>query len=333
MSLTESTRTYYYLKYYAKHIGEFCEDKQFLPLDIYENLRNLLKHITIVLSQFKIILNTCPQEEVFGTETSELPLTESVTFKHSDQWLKSTNLISDILNVVKKLNTSLLKCKSLIPCTEFDIVVPQFVPIPDLPCLMSDLSNMQVDIKNLNDVLRENVATSSLIWIESEIIKILSQLDDNNSTENATSTEEFSRKVEKLTESILFVIQNLYKKYAVSSEADEIKISEETEDQLQEEHLKKMLIDNLSEDMAILDMKRILRKTHKISCILFRTSPKLTNFKDVANQCVPFLDQIIYLNQYFITQQVSAYRVTSKMTSILLNIFIDLASKVSRMQA
>lgn len=331
MSLTESTRTYYYLKYYARHIGEFCEEKQFLPLDICENLRNLLKNVTIVLTQFKIILNTCPQEEVFGTEPSELPMTEPVTFKHSEQWVKSTNLINGILSMVKKLNTLLLKGKSLIPCTEFDIVVPQFVHIQDLSSLKSDLSNIQVDIKSLHHVLCENVATKSLIWIESEIQKILFQLDEDNSSENALSVEEFSKKVEKLTENILVVIQNLYKKYTTPPEPTENKVSEETEEQLQEEHLKKLVVESLSDDMAILDMKKILRKTHKIASVLLTTTPKLP-IKDIAYQCIPFLEQIIYLNQYFITQQVSAYRVTSKMTSILLNIFIDLASKVSIVQ-
>lgn len=332
--MTESTRTYYYLKYYAKHIGEFCEDKQFIPSVTFNNVKNLLKTATVVLTQLKIILNSCPTEEVLGNEIPEMPMPEeNVTFKHCEDWTKATHLITNTLSTVKKLNTFLLKCENLMPYTEYDLVIPDFVPLPDLAALKNDLSIIQGNVESLQGILCENISTTSLEYLKKYIEKVLSQLDDDDNddlNETSVSPQEVSRKIEKLTENILVVIQNMYKKY--TSNVEEPKKSEEEEEEseeIQDEHLKKLLIENLSDDMATLDMKKILKNVHKISRLLFKASPKLHNLRDIVARCVPFLEQILYLYQYFITQQVSAYRVTCKVTSILLNIFIELASKVS----
>lgn len=279
------------------------------------------------MAQYRIILNTCPDEDVFDIETVETPLMEpNFIFKYSDDWSKASHAINDILSTVKKLNTYLMKCKGRAPCTEFDLIVPQFIPIADLSIIKSDVSNIQLNIKNLDDVLHQNVSTKSLAWLGAETEKILAQLDENLG-ENLVSIDVSTKKIEELTENILVVIQNLYKKYNTVTKT--VDLTEETQEQLQDEHLKKMLIENLSNDMMILDMKKILNKTHNISRVLLKIPPNLLNRKDVVSQCVPFLEQIIHLYEYFITQQVSAYRVTCKMTSILLNIFIDLVSKVS----
>lgn len=292
-----------------------------------------MKNTTVVLAQLKIILNTCPPEEVFGSEMPELPVIESneVTFKFSEKWSKGTNIIDKTSSVVKKLNTHLMKCENLVPYTEFDLVVPDFVPIPDLTILQNDLSIIQGNVKSLEEILSENISTNCLQYLEKDIANIMSQLENNFNDIASSNLDEISKKIEKLTESILVVIQNLYKKYTakVESEKPAEENEETSEDQLQDEHLKKLLVENLCDDMAVLDMKKILKKIHKISNLLFRSSPRLPDVKDIVSRCVPLLEQIICLYQYFITQQVSAYRVTSKITSILLNVFIELASKVS----
>lgn len=294
-----------------------------------------MKNTTVVLAQLKIILNSCPPEEVFGSEMPELPVIESneVTFKFSEKWSKGTNIIDKTSSVVKKLNTYLMKCENLVPYTEFDLVVPDFVPIPDLTTLQNDLSIIQGNVKSLEEILRENISTNCLQYLEKDIGNIMSQLENNFNDFASSNADEISKKIEKLTESILVVIQNLYKKYNASANAESEKPAEENEetaeDQLQDEHLKKLLVENLCDDMAVLDMKKILKKIHKISNLLFKSSPRLPDVKDIVSRCVPLLEQILCLYQYFITQQVSSYRVTSKITSILLNVFIELASKVS----
>lgn len=327
MSLTESTRMFYYLKYYTKHIEEFCEEKEFLQLQTYNNIISLLRNSTIILSQFKIILNTCP-EEVLSNQIVELPFTEAtVTFKNSVVWSKAYGLINNTLSIVKKLNTYLLKCKNDIPCTEFDLMVPQFVYISDLSTIKTDLLNIQLNISNLDDILRENLMTKSLIWLVKETGIVLLELE-KDFEEEIVSTDKLDKKIEKLVENILVVIQNLYKKYTTSSECTEI-TDKEHEEQLHDEHLKKLLVQNLFDDIIILDIKKTVQNIDKISRFIFKILPKSQNVRLIVSQCVPFLEQIIHLYQYFITQQVSTYRVTCKMTSILLNIFIDLTSKVN----
>lgn len=327
MSLTESTRIYYYFKYYAEKISEYCNNKEFLSIDIYENIKKFLKNSTIVLSQYKIILNTCPIEEVFGSDIPILPFVDAdVTFKNSQDWCKANDIINNTITIVKKLNTTLLKSRNHVPCTEFELITPEFVGIADLSNIKTDLSIIQRSILDLKDILCVSISTGSLILLETETKSVLSQLD-NDIDQDVASSDNIGKKVEKLTENIMVVIQNLYKKYTKLPETKEI--AEENEDQLQDDHLKKLLVENLSDDMMTLGMNKILKKTERLSSIIFKTSPKCQKVKDIVNKCVPFLEQIANLYQYFITQQVSSYRVTSKMSSILLNIFIELASKVS----
>ncbi|CAH2004334.1 unnamed protein product [Acanthoscelides obtectus] len=120
----------------------------------------------------------------------------------------------------------------------------------------------------------------------------------------------------------------MYKKYSAVEKVEKNKDTEDEPVELRDENLKKLLVENLVSDISSLEMKKILARTHKLAKIVLSTPPQYTEqVKKVANQSLPLLEQLTQFYQYFITQQVATYRVTCKMMSILLNIFIELASK------
>jgi hypothetical protein len=45
--------------------------------------------------------------------------------------------------------------------------------------------------------------------------------------------------------------------------------------------------------------------------------------------CLPSLDQLALLYQFFVTQHVALYRVSCKLLSVLLAVFLELAQKVT----
>nr|XP_023017788.1 midasin [Leptinotarsa decemlineata] len=331
--LVESSRLYYYLRYYAKQMNDLCESKQFLCVSIVNNLLDLLKKLTIIMNQYKIILNTCPAEQNFSSETSEIPILisdmeEFIKHKYDTLWTKASNLINTILNSSNKLNTYLLKCKGCVPAVDFELLLPKYISVSDINLVENELTGLSKDMNNLKRIFGNSAVTCSISWLNTEIDLIKQQLFEENPVENV-DIDQFKKYVENFIEQILVVMQNIYKKYEESSSTDEIALVDEAkEDQLKEEQLKKLLVENLSSDIATLEMKNILRKTHKIARILLTTSPKCVDtLKTIVSQSLPLLEQLVHLYQYFITQQVSVYRVTCKMNCVLLNIFIDLASK------
>lgn len=338
--LINSSRIYYYLRFYAKQLNEVCEGKNFLQCEVVENTKDLLKNVTIVMNQCKIILNSCPTEGNLEKELLEVPLLKSnikecIEYKHDTMWSEATNLINNILSATNKLNVILQKCKGNVPSIEYDLVFTEFIPIPDLNAIETDLINMHKDIDNLKHMFGNIAINESLSWLMKQISIIGEQFETEYSETFNGTVEAFKKQIENFSEKLLIIVQNLYKKYIIEYKKFEEKGKERNEDlgddkQLQEEHLKTLIVENLFRDVASLQMKEVLEATHKISYLLLKTPPKYANdLKTLVYQSLPLLDQTIHLYQYFITQQVSAYRVTCKMNSILLNIFIDLVSKVS----
>lgn len=281
---------------------------------------NFLKNLTIVFTQYKSILDTAPIENLQSETPVELPIKGTVIiFKHTAEWTKMYNHINDSLNIVQKLCNHLVTCKNEVPCTEFDLITPDIVIIPNLTSIKYNITKIQKNIKLLHEFLNVNFVTKSLVWLDNEAEAIIISLAEE--VDKVEPTDHITNQVNKLNNTIFLVIKSLYQKYTMVHETNK-----DSNEQLQENHLNKLLVGNLFDDVNTLEIFKILRRTHELTKEVFKQ--RSTKAKNIVSQCVPFLEQLIHLLEYFITQQVSAYRVTCKMTSILLNIFIVLTSKV-----
>ncbi|XP_068082683.1 midasin [Anabrus simplex] len=171
---------------------------------------------------------------------------------------------------------------------------------------------------------------------------------------------EFSSKCEKLLKSVLIVIQNMYKKYTLLTEKSTDTKTSETEskgnvgdsheegqpdveksgdsededsDKIEDGHMKERIVESISTDLDMLNMKAINSQLqnliHNLVSILdiHNTAKEGNICKRLLLCCVPCLDQLVLLCQFFVTQQVAAYRVSCKMLSVLLSVFLDLAEK------
>ncbi|CAH0557511.1 unnamed protein product [Brassicogethes aeneus] len=328
--LINTSRMYYYLRFYLKQMNDFCEAKNFVTLNKIETLKNLLKNIIIVANQYKIILNSCP-EDAIGDDNVEIPTLkvntkDFIKEKHDALWTKTSQMLNDIINIVGKLANSLSKLTGHVPSCEYDLVYPQFVCVGETTNTLNELiTEISEKLDKLIEVFNGIPLADSLVWLKSELNKIEHDFLQNDITESKDA-KSYKNDVEKYTEKMLLAMQGIYKKYKDKEEPPNADDEEDLE--LTEDLLKGHLVENLSSDFALLEMKRVLKATHKIASILFSNSPEETKeLRELVKQSLPILEQILLLYQYFITQEVSAYRVSCKMNSILLNIFIDLAQR------
>lgn len=293
-----------------------------------------LKNIIIVANQYKIILNTSLDVNI-GDETAEYPVLQENTKllnlqKGDEMWSEAMRLLNDMLNTATKLISVLQKLVNIVPSAEYSLVHSKFIPISETVNIKYELSQISSLLEKLMGIFNGITLGNSLSWLKGELKLLENHLDESEAAieeEVHINTED----IEKYTQKILIVIQNIFKKYSeTKTETDPSSETQEEDEQLMQNHLKSLLVEQLSEDFAILEMKKIMKATHKIASAVFAASPDQTKkLRGFLRQSVLLLEQTLLLYQYFITQQISAYRISCKLNSILLNIFIDLAAKVS----
>lgn len=289
-----------------------------------------LENVVITMTQCKILLETCPQETNFGDEFIEIPILtpKELQFnvcKNDAKWNHASANLNDVLNTANKLSVLLGKISKRIPSVEQNLTTPKFICIQENCNIVNNLEDLSVKIGALQrffgNVVTINWLGEKAVFLQKSFQQEASKIDNSN----------INLEMEKLTERILVVIQNIYKKYTTATEEQVGEQKTETEDDdayvLEENHFKTMIIQNLCDDLNCLQFKEVFNLLHKTATVALAINP--AEIKNTVSQTVPLLEQLSLLYQYYITQQVSAYRITCKMTSILLNIFINLVSKVS----
>ena len=129
--------------------------------------------------------------------------------------------------------------------------------------------------------------------------------------------------VDKFCQSLLHAIQEIYKKYAISSTAAKQQAVDEDEDQddFEVDHLTAKLIVQMQTDLAQ------LLKLESVTCELKRCLSASRQHGQLLIHCAPVLDQYIHAVEYYFSQQLACLRSSCKLLSVLLNVFNQLLSK------
>lgn len=290
------------------------------------------------MMQYKILLSTCPEEISFGNRFGELPLLtlpadqDFDLFKNNVLWNKAHSLCEKVISSVQKMYTVLEKCKKDIPSIEYNLKRPSYILINDINNLMTNLHSMLLTTTEIRDIFGDIPLSEPLTCLMNEAKTLLQGFDSISTVQKQSNAQELlqcQKSLEDLTKNVLLIMQHLYTKYDTKTMEDTESL-EGDDCVLTENHLEGM-IKQMNEDVATLQMERILKAADELAFSLFALDPRENSeVQDAVSQSVPLLEQLLLLYQYFITQQVSAYRVICKMSSILFNIFIDLVSKVKQ---
>ncbi|KFB51623.1 hypothetical protein ZHAS_00019697 [Anopheles sinensis] len=174
---------------------------------------------------------------------------------------------------------------------------------------------------------------------------------DEQSPMGASYDEEsVNNEIENIIHSLLIAMQTIYKKYSekepqAKEEGDEKKDqqSEPAQDgeedanesnvELEEHHLKEKINDNLLHDLKTLNIPKVVSKLNGMMGQLNETAPASEKGLRVRvligklTRLVPMLEQYNLLVEYYLIQQLGAHKICTKMLSVMLTVFIELATK------
>lgn len=289
-----------------------------------------MKNTFIIMEQYKVFLKSVPNEPTFGEELIDVPVLISVKsnfpkYKNDESWKTISTNVNHVISSIEKVFDQLNKCKFQVPATDKSVNTFDKLPIVKLSVILKELDYILANIAILKETFGDMPLGGCLTWISQEIQTLSKKLRKENEEDELDSkglNDKVKITTDKLSKAILVSIQSIYKKYQNN---DVVASNEEENIELIENHLKSHIVDNIDDDLEKLELKNVFKYSKNLS-----RCPEIFSAanKSYISTCLPLMEQINLLYEYFVTQQVSAYRTTSKLNSILLNLFIDLASKV-----
>ncbi|KAF5303068.1 hypothetical protein FQR65_LT08397 [Abscondita terminalis] len=321
--LINTSRTFYYLRMYSQSFTTLDRDPSStkVSFETHQNIVSLLQNILITLEQYKIILDTAPRENAVEIDSNSVPILEPlpnnfIMYKNDKVWRFCLNKIEETLVIARKLLRILADVICFVPSIEFNCSKYVLVSLP-LKHIIDDLEHASENIRNLDETFEKIPLTKSARWLIMELGLVKEHLMEQH-TEHKTETINatfFKRNAQKLMKKILVVVQCTYKKY-------------KEQDSESSELLKTSILQSLSSDADILNMLGVLKDLHNTIKYGFKlNSLEISKCKFVILQIRPILNQLIMFYQYFLTQQVSAYRAVCKMCCVVCNIFNSLVTK------
>ncbi|XP_055690608.1 midasin [Lutzomyia longipalpis] len=274
-----------------------------------------------VLEQFKLLLNSTPEsfnQNLMALKDPAVDLTRNSDVVR-DLLQMSSSVIANTDKLIEKINAK----KTV-----------QFHSIDFIRSCREDLSAIVKIIEKMKNNLHFE---DRHLLIEKPLQDLLNSLENiAGKAEEASSTdtdENIVKEVENIMFSVRIAMQKLFKRATTfqSSSKDQAKDTEEDEDSpLLENHLKEAICSKLDADLADLNLQTIATKLERIIlAVKYSTSPterKMEVMKAMVEK-VPILQQFALLAEYFVTQQVSVHRVSMKMLSLMLGVFVELVAK------
>lgn len=128
--------------------------------------------------------------------------------------------------------------------------------------------------------------------------------------------------VDKLCQSVLHGIQEIFKKY---NETGEPKAEEdEDDDDFEVDHLTSKLVSEMETDLS--KMLRLDGTMAEMSRLVEMVKDDSYHAR-LLSQCAPVFDQYVFVVEYYLSSQLATLRASSKLLSVLLNVFNQLLEK------
>ena len=275
-----------------------------------EIIRESLVQTTEVIDQFKILMKCAPDDA--GLHYKVINSTNNTFQKSSPLYGKIISLSEAIANDLKSSVKDTLRSDSRFTAG-IDSLMKNFESITRKIGELKEMFVVDNEYSIFADSIVDLHKTMSLTLLD------IGDLDKNKENSNLNIDDD----LDNLAHSILIAIQNIYKKFDASDEPESK--SDEDDGVLVPNHLKGKMHNDLIEDFNFLNLNKINQKLNKVLDSVFT----LTNRK-TTNQLVKVLSlvkQFDLLVDYFFIQLLSAHKLSTKMLSIMLSVFLELATK------
>uniref|UniRef100_A0A1A9WWJ4 Midasin n=1 Tax=Glossina brevipalpis TaxID=37001 RepID=A0A1A9WWJ4_9MUSC len=332
-SLARGCRNFYDFNYQLRQMKNIAliletsmsdENLKFIDYQqTYQILMNSFVHIAYVLGQFKLLIKCVPTKDV--SENRLLTNFNNLLTKDSLNFTNVTKLIDEILFI----------CQTTLE--EMQGKYCEFLNPNDLDEFVTKHEKVKKLLENILNQLKTSL--NDYLPLAKPILQLLEQIrgmHNNNANVNdllftENDFENFENKLENILHIALISLEKLYKKSCSKQTKDETSqdIEEYEElDQLQESHLKQHLTEDLVNNWKILNLSELNQKlTHILLLIKHSSFPnKIFHIRKLIS-IIPILEQFQLMANYQITQQIFTHKLSAKILTIMLSVFVEISSK------
>ena len=304
--------------------GPMCLQSSETVASSLEMLRQLVIDSLAVLQDFEALMKSCPSPSSDSQtgQVFQLSSTGLVISRETADSLRSmrSSLTQQLTTVRVDLDkefdlywtTSSSSSNWLFSTTQYDCIASGYSTLDSAQQLLSRMVSVAGDryFGSGLDQLKQRFSAAVQHFQQQQPLK---ELDDKKK-------EGAEEEVDKLCQSLLHGIQEIYKKYATASTkqpADE----DGDEDDFEVDHLTAKLIGQMQSDLVQ------LLKLETTTGELQRCMTASRHHGQLLIHCAPVLDQYIHAVEYYFAQQLACLRASCKLLSVLLNVFNQLLSK------
>ncbi|XP_021695635.1 midasin [Aedes aegypti] len=312
-----------------------CLDSKKREFDFVASRRkmNHMRHCTIkvrcVLEQFLQLLSCAPAE--VQDELKMLKNSHELTQKTMEPIVKGA---SDGLKQAVRL------CEELKKCDENYLTGDLVQSMNDQFKCMTNILDQLCERLKIGNSDEHSVYAQPILSVL-KIVKNVIDAEDHPAAEDRTNEDNLNNELENIIHSILIAMQHIYKKYSTAAptecsdapkaldDAEETE-NHESESELQTQHLKEKINVDLLQDLQTLSIRKVVGKIANILSMLEQTNhsaPQFVTMIQKITRLVPILEQFNLLVEYYLIQQLGAHKISTKMLSVMLTVFIELGTK------
>lgn len=292
--------------------------------DNYLALRESISRMRYVMEQFILLLACAPSSAT--VEHAVLMKSENNLLQNSPFYTTITSNCHEVLKTAKSTLADMLNHDK------------EFLNIEKVTAYRATHEKLCHILQQIVNDLR--TATGESLPAAKPIVELLAFVESCSkrfsipTNDNApTDLENFDAVLEHILHDVLLSLQKLYKKYTQTiSEASGESLSpnrSHDELELQEKHLKQQLCAALESDWQALNITNIVEHLSNVLVTLKHTTPsqsKLACARKLTT-LLPIMEQYYLLADYYLFQQLGAHKVSAKMLSVMLTVFVEIGSK------
>lgn len=281
-------------------------ESEFKKLEIVQD--GFIKAIEI-MEQFKILMKCAPEDAELHHKviSSSNNTFHQKSHLYSKIMLLSEEVLTDLKAAVKVATKSQSRFN-----TEIDKLVMNFTTITD-------------KLHELKEyfVVEKSYSIYGNAICDLHMMMSVKLLDINSLNKGITQVEDdIDDQLSDLANTILISMQNIFKKF---KQDDTTKTPEDEEANLVPNHLKEKMHNEIAQDFEILNLHKINLKLQNILDSVFTSTNPRANI--ILSRILPLIKQFDLLVSYFFVQQLSAHKLSVRMLSIMLSVFLELATK------
>ncbi|XP_001976018.3 midasin [Drosophila erecta] len=285
--------------------------------DVAMEIKQNLRQIHYVLKQWKLLLSCAPGS--FNEKSENRLLVRTIPLAQRDLQSLSMQILSSSQELLNELNNANLEYLSNEKCDYYQ----------------KSYAEILENIKKTLEILR--TGHNDYLPLSQPIVELLDSVRLKNHTEITPETIDLANvdtELANIAHSVLMSLQKIYKHHVITEEGakngDAKEQDQESKEALQEQHLKKCLTGELTLDWQQLSLPRVLGKLSNVLLVLkhssFEGQDKLLCVRRAIG-LLPILEQYQLLADYLLLQQLATHKVSAKMLSIVLTVFVEIGSK------